>query len=253
MHATTFGALCRHCPRWQKSSGAGVDMEFALVVSALLLGLAGAPHCAAMCGAACAAVTHGGSAATPAAFHVSRVAGYALAGAVAASSVGLLSALGQASPALRPLWTLAHAAALALGLWLMWSGHQPAWVDNFGRGTHRATPDAQGWQRMRAPLRAGAAGAFWVAWPCGLLQSALVVAALANSALGGAAVMLAFAVTSAAGLSLGPWLWLRLGGVGYAARANSWATRAAGALLAGVSAWALGHDLIYKFIAYCRT
>jgi uncharacterized protein len=80
-----------------------------------------------------------------------------------------------------------------------------------------------------------------------------VVAALANSALGGAAVMFAFAVTSAAGLTIGPWLWLRLGGAGSAALAGSWATRAAGALLAGVSAWALGHDLIYKVIAYCAT
>jgi len=237
-------------------------MDFALVLSALMLGLAGAPHCAAMCGAACAAATRGGGAATPMTFHVSRVAGYTLAGAAAASSVGLLSALGQASPALRPLWTLAHAAALALGLWLLWSGRQPAWVDNFGRAAAQsATPDAQGWQRMRLPLRAplraglraGAAGAFGVAWPCGLLQSALVVAALANSALGGAAVMFAFAVTSAAGLTIGPWLWLRLGGAGSAALAGRWATRAAGALLAGVSAWALGHDLIYKFIAYCTT
>jgi uncharacterized protein len=228
-------------------------MDLALVISALMLGLAGAPHCAAMCGAACAAASRGGGAATPVAFHVSRVAGYTLAGAVAASSVGLLSALGQASPALRPLWTLAHAAALALGLWLMWYGRQPAWVDNFGRGAQRATPDAQGWQRMRAPVRAGAAGAFWVAWPCGLLQSALVVAALANSAFGGAAVMLAFAVTSAAGLTIGPWLWLRLGGAGGAALAGNWATRAAGALLAGVSALALGHDLVHKVIAYCTT
>ena len=97
-------------------------MDFALVISALMLGLAGAPHCAAMCGAACAAATRGGGTSVPVAFHLSRVAGYTLAGAVAASSVGLLSALGQASPALRPLWTLAHAAALALGLWLMWNG-----------------------------------------------------------------------------------------------------------------------------------
>ena len=61
-------------------------MDFALVVSALMLGLAGAPHCAAMCGAACTAATRGGGAATPAAFHVSRMAGYTLAGAVASSS-----------------------------------------------------------------------------------------------------------------------------------------------------------------------
>jgi sulfite exporter TauE/SafE len=244
-------------------------MDFALVVTALMLGLAGTPHCAAMCGAACVAATRGGARATQAGFHLSRVAGYALAGAVAASSVGVLSALGQLSPALRPLWTLAHLAALALGLWLLWQGRQPEWVESLGRGAARAAPDAQGWQGMSAPrragmgpslrvrmgpsLRSGLAGALWVAWPCGLLQSALVVAALANSALGGAAVMAVFGVTTAAGLTLGPWLWMRLGGAGTAVLAGAWATRAAGALLAGASAWALGHDLVPRVIAYCTS
>ncbi len=226
-------------------------MELALAFSALMLGLAGAPHCAAMCGAACAAVTrsagHGGASA----FHVARVAGYALAGAVAASSVGALSALGQLSPALRPLWTLAHLAALALGLWLLWHGRQPAWVEGLGRSARLSTPDAQGWQRISGPLRAGAAGGVWVAFPCGLLQSALVMAALANTAVGGAAVMAAFGTASAAGLTLGPWLWMRLGGAGTAVLAGSWATRVAGAMLAAASAWAVGHDLIRQFVAYC--
>jgi len=225
-------------------------MDLALVFSALMLGLAGTPHCAAMCGVACTAATRG-DATVRWSFHLTRVAGYALAGAVAAASVGALSALGQFSPALRPLWTLAHLAALALGVWLMWHGRQPAWVGDLGRGARLSTPDARGWQRVRGPLRAGVVGGLWVAWPCGLLQSALVVAALANTALGGAAVMAAFGMTSAAGLTLGPWLWLRLGGAGTAASAGVWATRAAGGLLAAASAWALGHDVLPKVIAYC--
>ena len=226
-------------------------MDLALVLSALLLGLAGAPHCAAMCGVACSAATRGGGTAVNLSFHLARVTGYALVGALAASSVGALSALGHLSPALRPLWTLAHVAALALGLWLVWQGRQPAWIQDLARGTRLASPDAQGWQRMRAPLRAGVVGGLWVAWPCGLLQSALVVAALANHAIGGAAVMAVFGVTSAAGLTVGPWLLMRLGGAGTAAYANVWAIRGAGALLAAASAWALGHDLLPKVIAYC--
>ncbi|MDP3084302.1 MAG: sulfite exporter TauE/SafE family protein, partial [Rubrivivax sp.] len=103
-------------------------MEFALVVSALMLGLAGMPHCAAMCGPACTALTGGGKTASSAAFQLTRVASYALAGAAVAASVGALAWLGQISPALRPLWTLAHAAALVLGLWLLWRGRQPAWL-----------------------------------------------------------------------------------------------------------------------------
>ena len=178
-----------------------------------------------------------------------------LAGAVAASSVGLVSQLGQFAPVLRPLWTLLHCAALGLGLWLLWQGRQPAWLENFGRGTRRLAPQraaAGGWQPMQGPARAAGAGALWVAWPCGLLQSALVVAALANTAWGGATAMAGFAVASAPGLTLAPWAFNRLAGVGAGAlQVNVWAIRLAGAALAGASAWALGQDVFHRFVAYC--
>lgn len=230
-------------------------MDFALFLSALALGLAGAPHCAVMCGAACTAVVRRGGAGTQLGFQFARLAGYALAGALVASSVGLLASLGQWSPALRPLWTLAHAAALGLGLWLLWHGRQPAWLEHLGRGAQRTgpAPDAAGWQRMQGPARAAAAGSLWVAWPCGLLQSALVVAALANTAAGGAAVMAGFALTSGLGLVAGPVLWQRLGGGTLSAGATQWATRAAGALLAAASGWALAHGLWQQWLAYCAT
>jgi sulfite exporter TauE/SafE len=106
-------------------------MEFALLLSALALALAGVPHCAAMCAAPCAAVT-GRGATGPVAwtFHAARVLSYALAGAVAAGSVGALAALAQWSPLLRPLWTLLHAAAFVLGLWMLWQGRQPMWLES---------------------------------------------------------------------------------------------------------------------------
>jgi sulfite exporter TauE/SafE len=229
-------------------------VDFALVVSALMLGLAGAPHCIAMCGAACTALLPPGQRAALWSFHFARVAGYAAGGALVASGVNLLSAVGELSPALRPLWTLAHAAALGLGLWLLYKGRQPAWLENIGRSAQRRAPqaDANGWQRMAGPVRAATAGSLWVAWPCGLLQSALVVAALANTAAAGAAVMGAFAVASGAGLVLGPMLWFKLG-VSQSSSAAVWATRAAGALLAVASGWALGHGLWMQWQAYCAT
>jgi len=234
-------------------------MDFALFLSALMLGAAGAPHCAAMCAPASVALLRrcGRQAphASPWSFHLSRLLGYALAGAVAASSVGALARLGQLSPVLRPLWTLLHCAALGLGLWLLWQGRQPAWLENLGRGASRVAPqraDAGGWQRMQGPAKASAAGLLWVAWPCGLLQSALVVAALANTAWGGAAVMAGFAATSAAGLGLAPWAFARMAGTGAGAlQVQAWAVRLAGAALAAASAWALGHDLIRRVVAYC--
>lgn len=234
-------------------------MDLALIVGALLLGAAGAPHCAAMCGPASTALLRGcrshAPRASPLSFHAARVAGYAAAGAVAASSVGLLAQLGQLSPVLRPLWTLLHCAALALGLWLLWQGRQPAWLEQLGRGSRQLAPQqgaGGGWQRMRGPARASAAGLLWVAWPCGLLQSALMMAALANTAWGGALAMGGFASASAAGLGVVPWLFARLGGNGAGAlQASAWAVRLAGAMLAGASAWALGHDLLRRVVAYC--
>ena len=154
-------------------------MELTLILAAALMGLAGVPHCLAMCGGASTGVIracsrgHAGHATLG--FHLGRLAGYSAGGAVAASSVALLRQLGEAAPALRPLWVLVHLAVLGFGLWLVWTGRQPQWM----QGQGRALPPqlaAEGWQRVQGPARAAGAGALWVAWPCGLLQSAMVVA-----------------------------------------------------------------------------
>ena len=64
------------------------------------------------------------------------------------------------------------------------------------------------------------------------------------------AVMAAFGIASATGLVAGPWLFSRVGG-GTALLRSGWAVRIAGAMLAGASAWALGHDMIQDFVAWC--
>lgn len=230
------------------------------MLSALLMGLAGSLHCIGMCGAASAAAVRSCASARPRVgwgfFHGGRVLSYAAAGAVAATSVAGLAQLGQWSPALRPLWTLAHMAALALGLWLLIHGRQPAWLERLGRDGQRADAQPVRWHgRGAAALRAGGVGLAWVAWPCGLLQSALMVAALANSAWSGAAVMAAFALASALPLGLAPALWLRWaqGDPARQGRITRWAARLSGAALAGASAWALGHDLFVRFAAWCMS
>jgi uncharacterized protein len=227
-------------------------MEFALLLSALALALAGVPHCAAMCAAPCAAVTGRGVTGPAAwAFHGARVLSYALAGAVAAGSVGALAALAQWSPLLRPVWTLLHASAFVLGLWMLWQGRQPVWLESLGRGSARAAGPAAGWQRMRGPLKAGTAGLAWVAWPCGLLQSALVLAALANGPAGGALVMAGFAAVTAAGLMVGPALWSWIGGGAVATRAAGWAVRLSGAMIAAAAGFALTHGIWAEVAAWC--
>ena len=222
-------------------------MDVTLIVTAVLLAAAGIPHCAAMCGAACAAAVGSGRPASHLSFHVMRVASYGVAGAVVASSVGWLAQLGQATAAVRPLWTLVHAAALVLGLWLVWQGRQPAWLERLGgsrapaavTGLAGAGSAGAQWQVLRGPLRAGALGGAWIAWPCGLLQSALVVAAMASGAASGAMVMVVFGAVSALGVAFGPWVLLKLAGRHGAARSSAWAARLAGVALAMASGWAL--------------
>jgi len=223
-------------------------MDAALIASAALMGVAGAPHCAAMCGAAYGALggTKGHAAldAPTVALHLGRASGYAAAGAVVALGVGGLATLGLAAPLLRPLWAMVHVAAIVLGAWMLATGRVPSWLS--------AASDARRWlevqpvrvvRRLPAPARTGIIGACWVGVPCGLLQSALLVAALASGPVQGAGVMAAFAFASAPGLWLGPALWRRLARGRDPAGTARWPVRAAGALLAGASAFALWHGL----------
>lgn len=220
--------------------------DLALVGAAALMGLAGLPHCAAMCAAPCAAVTRG-AAPRQWLFQVSRVLGYAAAGALAAASVGALRDGLALTPALRPLWTLLHLFALAVGLWMLARGRWPAWLQ---RRTAAVPQPETGWQRIAGPARAACAGAAWIAWPCALSQSALLVAALGDTPAVGAGAMAAFALASAPGLWIGPLVLARVFRGGSAAQAV-WPLRAAGALLAAGSAWALGHGLAARALAWC--
>lgn len=229
-----------------------------LVAAAALMGLAGLPHCAAMCAAPCAAVAGRGPGGQPV-FQLARLAGYAAAGAVAAAGVGALREGLAFSPALRPLWTLLHLAALAFGLWMLARGRWPEWLAR--RNAVPQPASAGGWQRVVGPLRSAGAGLAWIAWPCALSQSALLVAALGNTPGQGAAVMGVFALVSSPALWVGPALWQRWRalhpspGGSAAARAEraEWPVRLAGALIAAGSAWALGHGLWARFVAWCAT
>lgn len=104
---------------------------------------------------------------------------------------------------------------------------------------------------MQGPARAAAVGAVWVAWPCGLLQSALLVASLANTPTGGALAMAAFALASSAGLMAGPWLWaqMRSGRLGGLTEVRL--VRASGLLLVLGSGFALGQGVWHQVAVLC--
>ena len=214
------------------------------------MGLVGGPHCVAMCGAACAGL---GQAAGPRknqaifTFQAGRVLGYSALGALAAASMQGLGWLTVQSAALRPVWSLLHVAALVLGLLLLFKAEQPLWLERVGRGV---------WQRARAfGQRSGSAplllGMLWALLPCGLLYSALLVAALAGSVASGAMVMALFALGTSVSMVAGPWLWLRLRGDAAFGGHGSLGVRVAGAALALSSAWALYMALARNAAPWC--
>jgi hypothetical protein len=223
-----------------------------LASTALFMGLVGGPHCVAMCGSACAGL---GQAAGPhrnrtlLAFQFGRLLGYAACGALAAASMQGLGWLTVQSAALRPVWSLLHVGALVLGLLLLCRAEQPRWLAGFGRSV---------WQCARGSGRRGGSaplllGVLWALLPCGLLYSALMVAALAGSVANGALVMALFALGTGGSMLAGPWLWLRLRGHNAFGGQGRLGVRVAGALLALSSGWALWMALARNAAPWCVT
>ena len=200
-----------------------------------------------MCGAACAGI---GQAAGPRknsamlTFQLGRIIGYSSLGALAAASMQGLGWLTVQSAALRPVWTLFHVATAVLGLLLLWKAQQPVWLEQAGKAIWQRARSLA-WGRGRGvPL---VIGALWTFLPCGLLYSALLVAALSNSAVEGALVMALFALGTSVSMMAGPWLWLRLGGRG----AGDWGVRLAGLVLAASSVWALWMAFAHNSAPWC--
>ncbi|MCZ8293083.1 MAG: sulfite exporter TauE/SafE family protein [Hylemonella sp.] len=224
-------------------------MQTSLAVTALLMGLAGGPHCIAMCGAACAGLGQAAGERRNEAmwvFQLGRVLGYATLGALAAASIQGLGWLTIQSAALRPVWTLFHVAAFMLGLVLLVRAQQPVWLESAARRLWSGARALAAGRGRGAPL---VVGTLWALLPCGLLYSALLVAAMTGNAIEGAAVMALFAAGTAVSMMAGPWLWLRLRGSGR----GDWGVRVAGLALAASSAWALWMGLVHDTAPWCVT
>lgn len=188
-------------------------MLTSLLATAFFMGLAGIPHCTAMCGAVCAAAFPKGLSAWTL---LGRAIGYACLGILAALAAGLVARWGQQVAMIKPLWMMAQLAMVLLGAYMLWRGVIPDRFDQAGKGLYlrlRAGWQARsaGWpsfMRQSWPLLAGLA---WALLPCGLLYSALMVASLASQPWEGGLVMLVFAAPSALGVWAAPALlrWLR--------------------------------------------
>ncbi len=223
-------------------------MQGSLAATALLMGIVGGPHCVVMCGAACAGIgsaAQGRGSLALGLFQLGRVVGYSMLGALAAGSMQGLGWLTTQSAAVRPLWTLLHVAALAVGMLLLFNARQPVWIESAGRALWSHTRSAVQRHHIGAPLLIGT---LWALLPCGLLYSALLVAGLSAKPVDGALVMALFALGTSLSMLAGPWLWLRLRdreGLG------SWGVRLAGVTLAASAAWALWMGLVHDTAPWC--
>ncbi len=182
-------------------------MELAAVNSpaaAFVAGLVTSLHCAGMCGPlACSLLpvrrapgeTGADAQAVSTVYHVSRLFGYAVLGALA-GGVGRAPLLWLTQSALRWLpWVL---VLFFVALALRWDRHLPK-LAVLGRVTWRL----QAWLRGRSRVQAAAAlGLATPLLPCGPLYFLVALALLSGSALRGVEFMLAF------GLGTVPLLWL---------------------------------------------
>ncbi len=222
-------------------------MTFSFALAAFLMGLAGGPHCIAMCGGACAYIKQNQKSNTQyIVFQLGRIIGYASMGAIAAASVKSLAWFSSQTSALHPLWTFFHALVLAWGLMLLIFARQPAWADSIGRSV---------WDKLRLSTASAKSmlmmGMMWALMPCGLLYSALLIASLQASPVNGAVSMASFALGTSLTLFFGPILWLKLkSGVKWMTEANS--MRLAGLLLCFVSATAIWMDVVHQNKIWCN-
>ncbi|HEX9207153.1 MAG TPA: sulfite exporter TauE/SafE family protein [Steroidobacteraceae bacterium] len=227
-----------------------VDAGSITLGAALVAGLAGSGHCLGMCGGIAGALAmRGSTGGTPPtfgsrltlalAYNLSRVASYAVAGALAGLlGRALLRAVDVAplSIALRILAGLVMIAA-AGRLLFGWRLLDP--LEAAGAGLWRRIAPGAG----RGARRDGIAGAIslGLAWgwlPCGLTYSMLLLAATTASALTGALVMAAF--------GLGTLPAMVSATVAFERAARALATRAslrtaAGLLLLAFGAWTAGN------------
>lgn len=196
-------------------------MLYSLLLTALLMGLAGLPHCSAMCATPCSVVAPQGVSWR---VLLGRSLGYGLLGAVAAGTSGALSSWSRWIGVLQPLWVMLLAAAVLLGLAMMWAGVMPAFFQRQGQQAYEAvrrfmttSPLLVRWPALAAWLPV-LLGMGWAALPCGLIYAAVTVATLAPSLYGGVLVMVVFSLPGAVALW---WLPRRLAAVAGSSAASA--------------------------------
>lgn len=194
-------------------------IDWLVVGAALLAGLLGGVHCAAMCGAIATSLSFGQKAPTPAAQwlqalqpNLGRVLGYTLAGA-------LVGGVGHGLVALAQAPTLMVGMRLGVGLLMIVVALRL--LDPSGRFNPLARPANALWQRLQplqrmllpadSPMKRVGIGLLWGWLPCGLSATLLATAWLQASAVNGALTMAAFGLGTLPVMLPLTWSGARLG------------------------------------------
>ncbi|MCH9696312.1 MAG: sulfite exporter TauE/SafE family protein [Gammaproteobacteria bacterium] len=169
-----------------------------LLTAAFAAGLLGSAHCLGMCAGLSGLFAAGASVASlrsqlplALAYNAGRVASYAVLGLVVATFGG---AMVEAVPRLAaPVRLLSGAMIIVVGLQVAFGWRLLAAVERGGAVVwQRIAPLAKGLIPAESVGKAAALGLVWGWLPCGLVYSALLIAATTASALDGATVMIAF-------------------------------------------------------------
>lgn len=172
----------------------------AALLAAFLAGFLGSSHCIGMCGAIVVLFEghETNSGLTGAwlrrfSYNLGRGFFYALLGTVAAIGGAVLTKTVGVSQGLTLLRWLSAVLVIAIGLNLLFDWKITRFLENAGSGLWRGM---SGYARKVLPAttipRALGAGFIWGALPCGLVYSAVALAATTAEAISGASIMFAF-------------------------------------------------------------
>jgi sulfite exporter TauE/SafE len=172
----------------------------AAAAAAFLAGFLGSSHCIGMCGAIVVLFEGGpGTTKVPGAwlrrlsYNVGRATFYALLGAVAAIGGAVLTKTVGVSQGLTVLRWLAGLLVIAIGLNLLFDWQFTRFLESAGSGLWRKL-SRFGKKVLPATTvpRSLGAGFIWGALPCGLVYSAVALAATTADPVSGATIMFAF-------------------------------------------------------------
>ncbi len=174
-----------------------MNVELLLPV-AFLAGFFGGGHCLGMCGPIVVLLENQRAAGTPSLprrllYNAGRLTLYALLGAIAGALGLVLTQMAGVSAGLSALRILAAVLVVLLGLNLLFNLNVLRHLESGGAALwRRLSPLARHVLPMDTPIRSFGAGLLWGALPCGLVYSAVAIAATTGSLGGGALVMLVF-------------------------------------------------------------